>query len=614
MIEESRKVLFREHFRDYVASKAIGEFDSLSEVQRSKEMAMFFAERIVLPRNPNLLPTVDDDLRRCVVDGANDQGVDLISREQGVVLIVQAKYAGQKKIGHRTPESAADFEYFRSVLDRLRRYRELKMNQSLREVAAEIDWENDQFKLCYITLRKATSDQTAQSWVPLPVADVPDLADRTDLQFFDETGLNLELRDALSIERNEEISVELRFSENEGSVPYVQLSSDEGRACYVGRVSGAHLAELLGRYRQRLFSLNIRNYIGDTVTNKVIKRTAVNNPDEFFFFNNGISALAERVVPSNEDSRVLICHNLSIVNGAQTVRSLKNAHAEDKEAARKAHVLVRLTEIQTKRTSQEQEFLDNLTKFNNTQNAIKVSDFRSNDKIQYDLRRRFASLPAIAGRRFTYKNKRSDNAKGGDIVIAMDEFTKTVFAFLYGPDDVFGGTAHVFDATKGGGYARLFGDSTGDMLPALSNDLFSWYAGIWFLCDYARLEWREESRRTQEPAIERRWLFYYALHQFLEAVYGDSASLRNEICRLSHPTWTAQKDSRLGSVIRRLSKFAFRALTASYKEAMSQPGFTHRNFFRKESTLMLIRREATSIWDLVQEHRLDYLLREEAQW
>jgi hypothetical protein len=61
----------------------------------------------------------------------------------------------------------------------------------------------------------------------------------------------------------------------------------------------------------------IRNYIGDTATNKAIRKTAVENPQEFFFFNNGISALAENVEPHETDKRILRCKNLSIVNGAQ---------------------------------------------------------------------------------------------------------------------------------------------------------------------------------------------------------------------------------------------------------------------------------------------------------
>ena len=174
--------------------------------------------------------------------------------------------------------------------------------------------------------------------------------------------------------------------------------------------------------------MNIRNYIGDTATNKAIKKTAVVASEEFFFFNNGISALAESIEADAKDPRILRCKNLSIVNGAQTVRSLHKTQTDNPLAAKKAQVLVRITETQSKKTSHEQEFLDSVTKYNNTQNAIKISDFRSNDKIQHDIRAKFSELPSLNGKKFSYKNKRSghserDGRKGGDISIGMEEFT-----------------------------------------------------------------------------------------------------------------------------------------------------------------------------------------------
>lgn len=78
--------------------------------------------------------------------------------------------------------------------------------------------------------------------------------------------------------------------------------------------------------------------------------------------------------------------------------------------------------------------------------------------MQLDLRKKFDQLPSLGGKKFSYKNKRSGERERDVIPISMEEFVKTLYAFLYGPDDVFGGTGHVFDATKGGGYAKLFGD------------------------------------------------------------------------------------------------------------------------------------------------------------
>ena len=374
MNQESRKPLFTERFRDFVEDNLQESFDALNDVVRSKYMARYFAERILAPRNPALLPSAEEDILACVVDAKGDQGVDFISREGGIVLVVQAKYSGGgRKAGKRRLEEPSDFDSFRNVLSRLRSFRTLEMYEPLREVAAEIDWEKDRFQLYYTTLRQLSANQAnIAEWNVTSMPDLPDLLDRTELQLLDESRLNQELRDTLSLDTSESWIAQLMFTQNEDSPPWTRLGSNNGRACYVGRVSGTQLAGLFMQHKSILFTLNIRNYIGDTATNKAIRKTAVERPDEFFFFNNGISALAESIEPDKADERILRCKNLSIVNGAQTVRSLHKAQIGNPNTAREVQVLVRLTETTPKKSSVEQEFLDSVTKYNNTQNAIRI--------------------------------------------------------------------------------------------------------------------------------------------------------------------------------------------------------------------------------------------------
>jgi len=479
-------------------------------------------------------------------------------------------------------------------------------------VAADIDWDKDRFQLYYITLRQLSANQAGiAEWNVTPMPDLPDLLDRTELQLLDETKLNQELRDTLSLDASEPWIAELIFTENEGSPPWTRLGSDGGRACYVGRVSGAQLAAFFTQHKSSLFTLNIRNYIGDTATNKTIRKTAAGRPEDFFFFNNGISALAESVEPHKTDSRILRCKNLSIVNGAQTVRSLHKAHIQNKDVARGVQVLVRLTETESKKTSTEQEFLDSLTKYNNTQNAIRISDFRSNDKIQHDIKARFFALPSVGGRKFSYKNKRSgpgerEAKRGGDTSIGMEEFTKTLFAFLFGPDHVCGGAGYVFDSTTEGGYAKLFG-SGGEILPSLGNETFEYYAGMWFVCSHAKDLWREESRKTKHSALERRWMFYFALGEVVRKAYeGTEGRDKNDLRRLSHARWMG--DGPCGAVqkvISRQSRMAFQALRQAYDES-AKTGASHRNWFRSQATLRLISAKVADSWELVAEHADDY--------
>lgn len=601
-----------DHFREYVEKKLGESFDGLNDILRSKYMSRYFAEKVLGPRNP-FIPTVEDDVQECIVDGSNDQGVDFICREDGVVLIIQAKFSGGgRKAAKRRPEEAADFEYFRNVLNRLQNFRSLQMSDALRDICAEIEWDRDRFQLYYITLRQLTADQAnTKEWNAMPMEGVPDLLDRTELYLFNEQKLNLELRDTLSLDRSEAWEAALMATANEGSVPWLHLGSGDSRSCYVGRVSGAELANLFTNHKSSIFSLNIRNYIGDTATNKAIKKTAVVASEEFFFFNNGISALAESIEADAKDPRILRCKNLSIVNGAQTVRSLHKTQTDNPLAAKKAQVLVRITETQSKKTSHEQEFLDSVTKYNNTQNAIKISDFRSNDKIQHDIRAKFSELPSLNGKKFSYKNKRSghserDGKKGSDISIGMEEFTKTLYAFLHGPDDVYGGTGHVFDATAEGGYAKLFGVA-GEVLPALTNEMFEKYAGIWFVCNKARDIWKEESRKTKHSALERRWMFYYALGCVVRKAYENLEVQYNaDLRKLSKPGWMNDwPDGTIAKAILRQSKFAMQSMKQAYEEN-SKTGASHRNWFRSPATLEGIKNRVNESWVIVEEHAADY--------
>src|SRR3954451_6696926 len=163
MSDSGPKPLFIERLRDFAADTLKEPFDNLDDIRRSKLMARYFAEGVLGPRNPGLFLATEEELLACIVDGRADQGVDLICRADGVVVIVQAKYSGGKKASKRPPEQQADIDHVRDVLTRLRHYRELDINEPLREIVAEIDWETDRFQLYYLTLRQlsASQEQTA---------------------------------------------------------------------------------------------------------------------------------------------------------------------------------------------------------------------------------------------------------------------------------------------------------------------------------------------------------------------------------------------------------------------------------------------------------------------
>jgi hypothetical protein len=348
--------------------------------------------------------------------------------------------------------------------------------------------------------------------------------------------------------------------------------------------------------------LNIRDWIGETSTNKGIIATAEKRPEDFLFFNNGISAVATSIA-ENQDIYTLSCKNFSIINGAQTVRSLFKAQSRSSIAAKKILVMVR---ISTFSLGKEPTFLEEVTRYNNTQNKISVSDFRSNDPVQRDLGIRFGQLKRD-GTYFWYKNKRSRERRDR-IPIEMEEFAKTIHAFKYAPHDMWGGTARLFDASKEGRYAFVFGNGKETWL-TVPEDSFQELCGIWFVCEQIKILWKQEKERSNEGnaglALERRYMVYYAVGELLRMIYADNhLNLEDDLRKLGRPKWT-ERDGPEKAVIRELTKLAFSGLIKAYETASNSAEFRHRNWFRDRKYLDGIRSDLRFIRSILASGKQD---------
>jgi hypothetical protein len=99
----------------------------------------------------------------------------------------------------------------------------------------------------------------------------------------DEQALNKSLRDALSVREESSERAKILFSPNEEQPAWLRFADSVGRVSYVGRISGSQVAEIFRAHQSSIFSLNIRNYIGDNLTNRGIKATATKSAGGFLF-------------------------------------------------------------------------------------------------------------------------------------------------------------------------------------------------------------------------------------------------------------------------------------------------------------------------------------------
>jgi hypothetical protein len=581
------KVKFRDELKAFVRKSLDNEIDKLKPDRQSKVMTRFYVDKVRRVFNPSLVPMDIDDLDACVIDGADDCGVDFIIRGDQNVLIIQSKFRG-----YGASEKLEDVVSFAEVLRRLhpdtgKGYRK---NSKLVDALGEIDWENDRFQLVFITLGRLGANLRAkEDDGPSLGPELQDMADRCDLSLSEESDLNMELREALTAGETITEPIKLHFVPDESEVPWVKLKGAHGRSMFLGFVRGSEIAEIYKphTHRFRLFALNIRDWVGDTATNTGIIDTAKLRPQDFLFFNNGVSAVATSI-EEDEEEGTLSCRNFSIINGAQTVRSLVKAQNTNADEVKKTTVLVR---ISTFSLGKEPSFLEEVTRYNNTQNKVSISDFRSNDSVQKDLSDRFGELKRD-GKVYWYKNKRSRERRDR-YPIEMEEFTKTLHAFRFGPHDMWGGTARLFDAGKEGRYRFVFGDGL-HIWAKVPDDQFTEIAGIWFVCDFVRGLWKDEKQRRAGDekaglALERRYMAYAAVGELLRLIYSNEPDrLRDHLSLLGRPKWL-EKDGHEKAALQEISQLAFSGLIKAYETAESLPDFRHRNWFRSKETLDGIR-------------------------
>jgi hypothetical protein len=180
------------------------------------------------------------------------------------------------------------------------------------------------------------------------------------------------------------------------------IEQEQDWRALVMSVPGDWIRSLRLEHGDRLYSANFRDYLGAVRRkgniNHQIKQTIVSEPDNFWVFNNGITALTREVLIDESDNIIRI-RGISIINGAQT----SGAIGESEETnASETKVLLRVVECES------QGLIDKIILYNNTQNEIKPSDTRSNDSIQRRLSREFSQKGVTyVHRRSTTRNPRN---------------------------------------------------------------------------------------------------------------------------------------------------------------------------------------------------------------
>jgi len=111
---------------------------------------------------------------------------------------------------------------------------------------------------------------------------------------------------------------------------------------------------------------------------------------------------------------------------------------------------------------------------------------------------------------------------------------------------------------------------------------------------------KTESVDSPHPALERKWLVFYAVGEAIRVFYNHlGLELTAALKKLASPSWYEEADTKGPKfVMKKYFPIAIFALKNAYDAAAKSPGFAHRNWFRDKDTLTAIRYEIDKLWPM----------------
>jgi AIPR protein len=305
-------------------------------------------------------PAAENDPAECIIRG-DDAGVDIFfeSKETEEIYILKCKHP---KIAASDPIPEEEVKTFFSNYALLRDRHYLRQRQSnnpkLDELAAEFEhWLKSGYVINFIFISNGAATQKTNALVEK--FNREHLNSSVKFDVWDISALRDEFVSVKSIEEQYPDEVSIILANNH----FMQPDGDFDNITFAAL--GTTLQQLAREHKDSLFNWNIRRFLGKKgEVNAGLTETLNEEPNHFYYYNNGIPALCDSFTFDDRTKKLKI-KKLQIVNGAQTLGALRLA---DSDKASNALVLVKLTAV--KHSTRETGIAAALIKTNNTQNTL----------------------------------------------------------------------------------------------------------------------------------------------------------------------------------------------------------------------------------------------------
>lgn len=344
-----------------------------------------------------------------ITDGYHDMGIDAIylDESQKKLFVIQSKWR-EKGTGGISQEEISTFA---QGIERI--LAEDLEGANAKIMAKQTDVDKVLTKMDYQihAIFIHTGDQKISPYAERPISDLLKRTndDVSTILLFDE----INFKDVYNFLANGQdqagIDIDDVILSNWGKIetPFVS---------YYGTISATMIGEWYKEFGNKLFAKNIRFYKGNTDVNEGMKKVLMNEPDKFYYYNNGIKLLCKSIKRKAKDSTtnttgLFALEGVSLVNGAQTTGTIGSLYMEKPDQISKAMVMIQIIDL----SNVDTETSTQITRLSNTQNRIENKDFAALDPEQERIRME------LMFSHYAYLYKSGDRITNLDKQISFDE-------------------------------------------------------------------------------------------------------------------------------------------------------------------------------------------------
>lgn len=399
---------------------------------------------------------------KALCGGGRDKGVDAVFIDDStrIVFVVQGKY--RQKVGqkaeHRSDVTsfaqlavdlgATDKEGFRRLAEKM-----------APEVLGKLEAARDRVRrhqyslqLYYVTLGRCSKNLQVEAARTARAAETP-----ASFELLDGKRILLLLADYLDGVAPPVPSLDLEI-ESGGGVRtggvFNRYDSKTDIESWVFAMTDVAIGGLFAKAGTRLFARNVRGFLGSTEINRGMETTLANEPEYFWYYNNGVTIVCDDARQESSRGRnILRVTNPQVINGQQTTRTL----ASNTRKGPRASVLVRVIRVPRepgKRAGSFDTLVSRIVSATNWQNAIRPSDLMSNDRRQIEIERQLRKLSYQYMRKRMTKGEARRAAGARHLrLVKKEEIAQAVAATDLDPSIVREGKERLFEERW---YAQVF--------------------------------------------------------------------------------------------------------------------------------------------------------------